>query len=266
MLSIVIPAYNEAQRLPQSLAQVRHYLAQLPFDAEVVVVDDGSSDSTAHVVEQLARTWPALRLVPGPHRGKGGAVRAGVLLAHGDWVALADADLSMPIAEFDHFLSIVASDTVADLIIGSREAPGAHRYHEPAYRHIMGRIFNRLVQIAVLPGIQDTQCGFKLLRRTVAQDLCQQQTIAGWGFDVELLYIARMRGYHITEVPVSWYYVAGSRVNPIRDTLTMVRDVLAIRANGRRGRYTSPASAQPLRDASTANTANAGVVAPTNRV
>lgn len=234
-MSVVIPAYNEAQRLPQSLASVRAFLAGKRYRAEVIVVDDGSTDDTAEIVKALAKGWPALRLMQGPHRGKGGAVRAGVLAAEGDYVALADADLSMPIEEFDRFAPELLGPY--DVAVGSREAPGAVRYDEPAYRHVMGRVFNALVRWLLLPGLQDTQCGFKCLRREVAVELCQAQTISGFGFDVELLSIARHRGYTIHEVPVSWYYVAGSRVSPIRDTVRMARDVLRVRANLRRGHY-----------------------------
>lgn len=247
-LSVVIPAYNEAQRLPQSLASVRAYLGGKPYRAEVIVVDDGSTDDTAGIVKELTKSWPALRLMQGPHRGKGGAVRAGVLAAEGDYVALADADLSMPIEELDRFAPELLGPY--DVAIGSREAHGAVRYHEPAYRHLMGRVFNGLVRRLLLPGLQDTQCGFKCLRREVAVDLCRAQTISGFGFDVELLSIAWRRGYVIREVPVSWYYVSGSRVSPIRDTVTMARDVLCVRANLRRGHY-GPARA----GATTATTA-----------
>ncbi|HEX8035722.1 MAG TPA: dolichyl-phosphate beta-glucosyltransferase [Ktedonobacterales bacterium] len=240
-LSIVIPAYNEAARLPTSLEALRRYLTTLPYPSEVVVADDGSTDGTSAVVKRLIRAWrtpPVLRLVSGPHLGKGGAVRAGVLAATGDYIALADADFSMPVAEFDRFKPSALG--AYDLAIGSREAPGARRYDEPLHRHLMGRAFNALVQLLLLSGIQDTQCGFKCLRREVAHELCRRQTISGWGFDVELLYMARKRGYRIREVPISWHYMPGSRINPLRDTLTMLRDILTIRANGARGHYDAP--------------------------
>lgn len=242
-LSLVIPAFNEAQRLPESFTQLKTYAAERPQIVEIIVVDDGSADATGEVVKQWARDWPLLRLVQGEHSGKGGAVRGGVLAATGDYIALADADFSMPVEEFDRF-SIAALGRY-DVAIGSREAPGARRFNEPGYRHLMGRVFNALVRALLLPGIQDTQCGFKCLRREVATDLCRHQTIDGWGFDAELLYIARLRGYHIIEVPIPWYYVRGSRVNPIRDTVTMVRDVLTIRRNGTRGCYDVPTPAEP---------------------
>ncbi|MGZ3664267.1 MAG: dolichyl-phosphate beta-glucosyltransferase [Ktedonobacterales bacterium] len=247
-LSIVIPAYNEAARLPTSLEALRRYLTTLPYPSEVVVADDGSTDSTTAIVKRLIQAWrtpPVLRLVSGPHLGKGGAVRAGVLAATGDYIALADADFSMPVEEFDRFKPGALG--AYDVAIGSREAPGARRYDEPLHRHLMGRAFNTLVRLLLLSGIQDTQCGFKCLRREVAHELCQRQTISGWGFDVELLYMARKRGYRIREVPISWHYMSGSRINPLRDTVTMLRDILTIRANGARGRYdTSAAMSAPV--------------------
>lgn len=241
--SLLIPAYNEAERLPASLARARAYLDARGAAYEVIVVDDGSTDGTAALVAKLAADWPALCPVRGPHRGKGAAVRAGVLAARGELLALADADFSMPVEYFDRL--IAALEGGCDLAIGSREAPGAVRYREPEYRHAMGRGFNALVRLLLLPGIQDTQCGFKCLRREVALDLCAAQTVAGWGFDVELLYIARRRGYTIREIGIPWHYMEGSRVNPLRDTLTMVRDVLRVWANARRGRY-EPSAAPSL--------------------
>lgn len=234
-ISIVIPAYNEAQRLVASLASIQDYVKTKSRQVEVLIVDDGSTDTTAAIVEDMAARWPMLRLIRAPHRGKGAALSTGMLAATGDYIALADADLSMPIEEFDRF-SVEALGPF-DVAIGSREAPGARRYGEPWYRHLMGRVFNRLVQVLVLPGIQDTQCGFKCLRREVAVELCQCQTVLGWGFDVELLYVARQHGYRVLEVPINWYYKADSRIRLARDTISMVRDVLSIRTNSRQGRY-----------------------------
>ena len=238
-LSIIIPAYNEARRLPESLRRVRAWLEAQPYSAEVIVVDDGSNDDTADVARAAMRDWPALSLRTTPHGGKGAAVRAGALAAQGEWVAFADADFSMPVSELER-LRAAAAET-GGLAIASREAPGARRLGEPWYRHVMGRVFNRFVQTLILPGIQDTQCGFKCMPRAIAVALCSQQTINGWGFDVELLAIARRHAFPIHEAPIPWYYMANSRVRLARDTFTMVREVFAIRANLRSGRYDLPA-------------------------
>jgi dolichyl-phosphate beta-glucosyltransferase len=234
-LSIVIPAYNEAHRLPASLELARAFLNAGGLSAEVVVVDDGSEDGTASVVEEAQRGWPTLTLLRQAHAGKGAAVRLGVSRAQGEQIALADADFSMPITEFRRFMPDALGEY--DIAIASREAPGARRYGEPEYRHIMGRIFNWLVQRLLLPGIEDTQCGFKFLRRAVAQDIIRQLTIDGWGFDVELLYIARRHGYQIREIGIPWRYGSDSRVSPVRDTLTMIRDIGTVWRNSRKGHY-----------------------------
>jgi glycosyltransferase involved in cell wall biosynthesis len=239
-LSIVIPAYNEAHRLPASLELARAFLGASGLSAEVLVVDDGSADGTAAAVEEAQQDWPALNLLRQTHAGKGAAVRLGVAQAMGEQVALADADFSMPITEFRRFMPDMLGEY--DIAIASREAPGARRYGEPEYRHIMGRVFNRLVQWLLLPGIEDTQCGFKFLRRAVAQDIIEQLTIDGWGFDVEMLYIARRHGYQIREIGVPWRYGSDSRVSPLRDTVTMIRDIITVWLNSRRGRYDPPSA------------------------
>jgi len=235
-LSIVIPAYNEARRLPESFARLHDFLQRQPYFAEVIVVDDGSDDSTATVVRAWMGRWNALRLVRIPHAGKGAAARAGALAAQGEWVFLADADFSMPVQELARFSP--GEDDQTDLLIGSREAPGAQRIGEPFYRHLMGRAFNQVVQWTLVPGVRDTQCGFKRLRREVALDLFFHQTITGWAFDVELLFVARLRGYSIREIPIPWYYRSGSKVRPLADTFSMARDLLAIRRNARAASYT----------------------------
>jgi glycosyltransferase involved in cell wall biosynthesis len=210
-------------------------------------VDDGSTDDTAKLVAQLAAGWPALMLVRAPHQGKGGAIRKGVLAARGAYVMLADADFSMPVDELALFDPGVLGDF--DIAIGSREAQGSRRINEPTYRHVMGRIFNWLVRTMLLPGIQDTQCGFKCLRRDVAQELCACQTIQGWGFDPELLVVARRRGYTIREVPITWRYMRGSKIQPVRNTLSMIADVLTVRKNSARGDYDKPAAVPVVAEA-----------------
>lgn len=233
--SIVIPAYNEALRLPASLEHLRAYVASRPTPTEVIVVDDGSGDATAALVERHMARWPELRLLREPHRGKGGAIHAGVLAARGAYIALADADFSMPAEEFDRFG--VAALGEYDVAIASRTAPGATRSGEPPNRRIIGAIFSLVVRALLVPGIQDTQCGFKCLRREAALDFCAHQTIEGWCFDVELLHIARLRGYRVREVPIAWHFVPGSRVHPLRDAASVLRDLLVIRLRSWRGRY-----------------------------
>jgi dolichyl-phosphate beta-glucosyltransferase len=234
-LSIIIPAFNEARRLPENLRRLRAWLARQPYAADVLVVDDGSEDNTADMVYELMRDWPALSLLVVTHAGKGAAVRAGVMAATGELVAFADADFSMPVGELERLRAVALES--GGIAIASREAPGARRFGEPWYRHVMGRVFNRVVQWLILPGIQDTQCGFKCMPREIALTLCQRQTIAGWGFDVELLAMARRYGFAVREVPIPWYYMTSSRVRLGRDTVTMLREVLRIRANCQSGFY-----------------------------
>jgi cellulose synthase/poly-beta-1,6-N-acetylglucosamine synthase-like glycosyltransferase len=234
-LSIVIPAYNEVKRLPESLRRLRAYLRRYGALAEVIVVDDGSTDGTARLVQTWQMEWPALRLVEGAHRGKGGAVRAGVIAARGAFIALADADFSMPAEEFDRFRPMYAGQY--DVAIGSRTAPGAERLGEPRLRKMLSHGFNVIARLVLGVRPRDTQCGFKCLTREAALHLCAYQTIEGWGYDVELLHIATRRGYRVREVPITWRYDAGSRVRPLRAALTMLRDVWRIRLNSWRGVY-----------------------------
>lgn len=234
-LSIVIPAYNEEKRLPSSLQQVTDYLAQQSYQAEVIVVDDGSADGTTLVVDEFAAQHPNVRLIKNPHRGKGYAVKTGMLAGQGEHVFFCDADFSMPVAEIAKFVPPALNGY--DVAIGSREIAGARRYEEPPYRHLMGRVFNTVVRLLAVPGIEDTQCGFKCFKRAVVPELFERQTMDGWGFDVELLFIARKRGLKIVEVPVNWYYMSNSRVSPIRDSIRMFREVWQVRLNNWRGLY-----------------------------
>jgi dolichyl-phosphate beta-glucosyltransferase len=235
LLSIIIPAYNEGSRLPTTLPQVVEFVQTQPYGTEVILVNNNSQDNTARIAAEFAATFPFICVLDEPNQGKGAAVRTGIMAGRGDYLFIADADLSMPIEEINKFLPPQAESY--DVAIGSREAPGAVRYDEPEYRHLMGRIFNFIVKALAVRGFQDTQCGFKSFRRIVAHDLVGQQTIDGWAFDVELLFIAQQRGYKIVEVPIDWYYQANSRVNPVADSIRMVREVLKIRLNGWRGRY-----------------------------
>ena len=233
-LSIVIPAHNEASRLPRALGQVFAFLEKQSYTSEVLVVENGSRDRTLEVAQKFTHHFPNLRVLHEDLPGKGRAIRRGVLDANGDYRFIADTDFSMPVQEINHFLPPACS---CDIAIASREAPGAIRYDEPPYRHFTGRVFNFFIRSFALPGLQDTQCGFKCFRSDVAKDIFRFQTLIGWSFDVELLVIARRRGYTITEIGIPWTFTSGSKVNILRDSWRMFLDLLIIRRNASRGVY-----------------------------
>ncbi|MGH2615390.1 MAG: dolichyl-phosphate beta-glucosyltransferase [Thermomicrobiales bacterium] len=245
-LSLVIPAYNEAARIDATMREATAWLAAQPFPSELIVVDDGSEDATAVLAERALAGLAHARVLRVPHGGKAAAVRAGMLAASGDQIAFCDADLATPLSYLADLRGALAKG--CDIAIGSREGTGARRIGEPAYRHLMGRVFNGMVRLLVIPGIQDTQCGFKLFRAEVARDLLHHsrlyrdcgQAVSGprvTAFDVELLTIARLRGYRICPVPVIWRYGEGSKVRPARDTWHNMRDVLDVWVGAKRGRY-----------------------------
>lgn len=235
LLSIIIPAYNEEKRLPGTLETIQGFLSQQSYPAEVLVVENGSSDRTLQIAQDFASRDPAIRALHVEQRGKGRAVQAGMLAAAGKYRFFGDADLSMPITEINRFLPPQISDP--QVVIASREVPGAVRYGEPELRHLSGRVFNSLVRWIALPGLQDTQCGFKLFRDDVAEKVFPRQTIFGWTFDVEVLFIARRLGYQISEIGVPWYYNADSKIRMLQDAWVMFQDLVQIRRNSRRGVY-----------------------------
>jgi glycosyltransferase involved in cell wall biosynthesis len=251
-LSVVIPAYNESARLPDSLQKVVDYLETKDYPYEVIVVDDGSADDTASLAEQfieqttLRTPHSALRIIRNPHRGKGYAVRTGMLAATGRYILYSDADFSAPIEEVDKLLRYLEGKY--DIAIGSREGKGAARYDEPFYRHLMGRVFNTFVRLVALPQFSDTQCGFKAFRKEASDTLFRSLHLYGdnspdiqgamvTGFDVEVLYLALKWGYKVKEVPVRWFYSKGANVNPIKDSYRMLKDIAKVRMNDLRGRY-----------------------------
>lgn len=245
-LSIVIPAYNEERRLPPTLEKIATFLHSQPYRSEIVVIENGSTDDTAGVARQFARervtaSDPFHIEVLHSAPGKGAAVKTGMLAAHGEFLFICDADLAMPIEEIAKFLPPTLKRGSFEIAIASRETPGAIRYDEPGYRHLMGRVFNFLVRRLAVPGIQDTQCGFKMFTRDAAQLVFPLQRLDGWSFDVEVLYIALQHHLRLVEIPIDWYYQTDSRVRPLQDTLNMVRELLKIRRNGRRGIYSTPA-------------------------
>ena len=237
-LSIIIPAYNEEKRLPRTLEQACAFVNAQPYSAEILVVENGSRDRTTEIAKEFAARYPFVRSLHSEPRGKGWAVRTGMLAATGDYRFICDADFSMPIEEINRFLPPAILD--APIIIASREGPGATRYNEPNYRHFIGRIFNAMVKIFALPGLQDSQCGFKCLRADIAEQLFPLQTITGWAFDVEVLYIARKRRIPIRELGIPWYFNPDSKVHFLRDSWRMATDLLQIRWNSLWGRYDRP--------------------------
>ncbi len=238
-LSIVIPAHNEVHRLPGTLEKVLAFLRSQSYSAEVLVVENGSTDNTLALARAFQKANPDIvRVLHEERRGKGLAVQRGMLAARGEYRFLCDADLSMPIEELPRFLP--PRLTNFDIAIGSRELPESRRFQEPAYRHLIGRMFNLMVQILALPGFRDTQCGFKCFRGEVADDVFRYQTMPGMSFDVEILFIARRRGYRIVEVPITWYFDPDSRVRLMHDSVRMAIDLFAIRWNALRGRYDPP--------------------------
>ncbi len=238
LLSVIIPAYNEQERIGAALEQVVDYLSTRSYSWEVVVVDDGSTDETKPLVAQVAGREARVRLVEGPHRGKGSALRLGMSQATGEHLFMCDADLSMPINLVSRFLPPVLADY--DVAIGSRDIPGARRFGEPAGRRIQGRVFNRLGRWLLVPGFADTQCGFKCLNAAAAQRLLPLMRVNGFSFDVELLFVARKLKMRIVEVPIDWHHHGNSRVRFPWDALRMLADLLVIRWNHLLGRYGPP--------------------------
>jgi glycosyltransferase involved in cell wall biosynthesis len=215
--------------------QIFSFLKEQSYPAEVLVVENGSKDRTFEIASEFAKHYPNLSVFQEKQKGKGNAVRLGMLKARGEYRFMCDADLSMPIAELKKFLPPALHDV--DIAIASREVQGAVRYNEPYLRHLTGRVFNNLIRLLVLPGLQDTQCGFKCFRAQVAEDIFRYQTLTGWSFDVEVLYIAQRKGYQVREVPIHWYFKADTKISILKDSWKMFLDLLTIRLNASRGLY-----------------------------
>ncbi|MDO9086429.1 MAG: glycosyltransferase family 2 protein [Anaerolineaceae bacterium] len=234
-LSIIIPAHNEEERLPPSLVKVDEFIRQQPYKSEVIVVENGSHDRTLEIAQSFQDKMPSLRVIQEQQSGKGLAVRSGMMAAQGQYRIFCDADFSMPVTEISKF--IPKTGEKYDIAIASRELPDSKRVDEPEFRHLIGRVFNSLVRYTLLPGLQDTQCGFKAFRGDVADHLFRMQTLTGWSFDAELLFIAQRLGYNIIEVPITWYYKPGTRLHIVKDSIKMASDLFTIRRNANQGMY-----------------------------
>jgi len=236
-LSIVIPAYNECARIQETFERVMSCVQERGWDAEVLVVDDGSTDDTVAVVQRWMEKYDRLHLVKNAgNRGKGYSVRNGLLQAAGDVVMFTDADLSAPMEEAERL--VAAIEQGADVAIGSRWLDKQKQtVHQPLYRRFFGRCFNKVTRLVIGLPFHDTQCGFKAFRREAAQTIFRLQTIERWGFDPEILFIARKLKYKIVEVPVTWGHDERSRMSYLKDGMKMLEEMAQIRANSLRGRY-----------------------------
>jgi len=234
-LSIIIPAHNEESRLPQTLEKIFSYLETQEYTTEILIVENGSSDNTLEIAREYAARRDTLLVFHEENPGKGNAIKRGMLEACGDYRFMCDADLSMPIEELEKFMP--SDEPGFNIAIASREAEGAVRYDEPEYRHLGGRLINLAIRMFILPGLQDTQCGFKCFQADAAEAIFPFQSISGWSFDIEILFIARKRGYKIKEVPIQWYFDPDTKLRAINDALRMFRDIFLIHWNNLRGRY-----------------------------
>jgi dolichyl-phosphate beta-glucosyltransferase len=239
-LSIIIPAFNEEARLRPTLEAYAAYCRATDRRVEMIVVDDGSLDGTSSVVNAFAQSHPEVRLIRlAENQGKGQAVRSGVVNAQGSFVLFADADGATPLSELERLEAAIHAG--ADVAIGSRALfSESVRIKAKLYRRVIGRIFHCMVEMLTVPGVKDTQCGFKLFRGPVAHDLFSRMRIRGFSFDVEVLMMALRRGYRIAEVPVNWTHQPGSKVNLVTDSARMLRDLFVIRGRYMSGQYNTP--------------------------
>jgi len=235
--SIVIPAYNESGRIVSTLRRVVEYVRAQGWRAEIVVVNDGSTDRTVEVVREFQAQAPEVRMIENPgNRGKGYSVRAGMLQAQGEILVFTDSDLSAPIEEADRLFAAIAGG--ADIAIGSRWLESGRQTHrQPLYRQFFGRCYNFVTRLVMGLPFADTQCGFKAFRREAAQTVFGLQTIEGWGFDPEILFIALKRGYRVVEVPVTWAHDERTRMKYLKDGAKMLREMSTIRWNALTGHY-----------------------------
>lgn len=244
-LSVIIPSYREEKNFARGvLDEVISYLKAQKFTWEVILTDDGSSDNTVKLLKDFAKKHENVRVVENPHRGKGPTVSSGMLAAKGQYRLFTDFDQSTPLSDFEKFLPYI--DDGYDVVIGSRALQGAKREKEPIHRHVMGLVFNVLVQLIAVPGIHDTQCGFKMFTAEATESLFPKLVIYGnkerqdsftGAFDVELLLLARKNKFSIAEVPVGWEHNETERVNPLKDSVRMFADIVRIRLASLSNKY-----------------------------
>ncbi len=243
-LSLIVPAFNEEKRLPRTLELIAKYLATRDFSYELILVDDGSRDNTAHVAREFCSRFDWARLLQyvdergqAINKGKGFAVRQGMLASRGRDVLFSDADLSTPIEEMEKLLPLIARGE-CDIAIASRALPGSNlTVHQPRHREAMGRTFNLFVRAAIGTDVRDTQCGFKALRGDIARRLFALSRVDGFGFDTEIIFLAARKGLRVREIPVTWHHAEDSRVNPLVAPLQMMRELMQVRLNDLRGLY-----------------------------
>ena len=246
-VSIVIPTYNEELRVEKSLLSLNDFMKSQNYDYEVIISDDGSTDKTIEIVEEYMKEWKSLKLIKNKHRGKAPAIISGIYVTNSEFILFTDIDFSVPITELPKLLNW-ADEKDFDIAIASREEIGSKRLNEPYMRHLMGRVFNLLVQILILPGINDTQCGFKLFKSEVIKNIFDRTVLYGRNdeeikgakvsaFDVELLYVGKILEYKIKEVPVSWTYFDKSKVHNLKDSYYNAKDVVRVRLNSLKGLY-----------------------------
>ncbi|MBU0978832.1 MAG: dolichyl-phosphate beta-glucosyltransferase [Patescibacteria group bacterium] len=245
-LSVVVPSYNEQKNLKREvLAEIVEYLKKQNYSWEVVLSDDGSTDGTAQALDEFAHQHSGVKVLHNPHRGKAPTVTSGMMGAKGEWRLFTDFDQSTSLKEIEKLWPYI--DKGFDVVIGSREMMGARRDKEPFHRHLMGRVFNIAVQVLAVPGVLDTQCGFKMFSVGATQDLFPKLRIYGGqkqrkdaftgAFDVELLFLALKHNYQVREVPIFWNHRQTDRVSPVKDSIRMFRDIVKIRLASVRGFY-----------------------------
>ena len=225
-LSIIIPVYNEQSRITSTLKKLTSFLNKQTFTWQILIINDGSTDNTENIVKEWIEKNSKISLKSISHQGKGSAIKKGMLLASGSYRFMCDADLAMPINELSKFLKAVEKNY--DIVIGSRQISGSDRIGEPLLRHIMGRIFNIITRLLLIPGIHDTQCGFKCFSAKAVKQIFPIQKIKGFAFDTEILYLAHKRKLSIYEIPITWQYHSDSKVSIIKDSITMFKDILFI--------------------------------------